>query len=315
MKSKKNYPEFKHVNKAIQRFIALCFPFSPPTKENLNAGIGIIKNYLLNKIEKLYKYRRITDSLFDDLDSGAIRCNNPINFNDPFDYYPVLMDKEYFVAELEKRALAIISREYLVPKGSKIRLPRNAVSGISGFHEQILDGFRNKMQVSCFSTKFDEILMWSHYADSHRGICIEYELNNLKLISHILPVLYVSEMFDATEYFVESFAQFFVNLYRNEVVGNSFLPENFNPWSTTLFGLIKHDRWRYEDEWRLIFHNDLPGVDLALRIKSVFLGLNIAKEFRERIFDIAQRNHFDVYSMYRKREKYQVDKRLIYCGS
>ena len=34
---------------------------------------------------------------------------------------------------------------------------------------------RNKALVSCFSERNDSILMWGHYADKHKGVCIGYK--------------------------------------------------------------------------------------------------------------------------------------------
>lgn len=34
--------------------------------------------------------------------------------------------------------------------------------------------------ISCFSKKGDNALMWSHYADSHRGICLVFDKNELR---------------------------------------------------------------------------------------------------------------------------------------
>ena len=37
--------------------------------------------------------------------------------------------------------------------------------------DEIIDG----ALVTCFSRKYDSLLMWSHYADKHKGVCIEYD--------------------------------------------------------------------------------------------------------------------------------------------
>ncbi len=37
---------------------------------------------------------------------------------------------------------------------------------------------KNKYGISCFSKNYNEILMWSHYADNYNGICIEVEPDN-----------------------------------------------------------------------------------------------------------------------------------------
>lgn len=34
---------------------------------------------------------------------------------------------------------------------------------------------RNSALISCFSQRYDSILMWSHYGDKHKGICIEFD--------------------------------------------------------------------------------------------------------------------------------------------
>lgn len=39
-----------------------------------------------------------------------------------------------------------------------------------------LDNVRNNFYVSCFSEKNDSILMWGHYADKFKGVCIEWQI-------------------------------------------------------------------------------------------------------------------------------------------
>ena len=34
--------------------------------------------------------------------------------------------------------------------------------------------FLESKKILCLATEHDNLLMWSHYADSHKGICIEY---------------------------------------------------------------------------------------------------------------------------------------------
>ena len=41
--------------------------------------------------------------------------------------------------------------------------------------DKTINGFRDEALVSCFSEKKDSILMWSHYASSHRGVCLEFD--------------------------------------------------------------------------------------------------------------------------------------------
>ena len=52
--------------------------------------------------------------------------------------------------------------------------------------------FLSKINVSCFSVSgWDNALMWSHYANSYSGICVEYDFSDVSQITTILkPVKY-----------------------------------------------------------------------------------------------------------------------------
>ena len=39
--------------------------------------------------------------------------------------------------------------------------------------------------IACFTTKNDNTLLWSHYADEHQGICLEFDFyEEIKLIKN-----------------------------------------------------------------------------------------------------------------------------------
>ncbi|MCI5746169.1 MAG: DUF2971 domain-containing protein, partial [Erysipelotrichaceae bacterium] len=44
----------------------------------------------------------------------------------------------------------------------------------------IQDEIDKNTYITCFSEKYDSILMWSHYGDSHKGACIEFEIQDDK---------------------------------------------------------------------------------------------------------------------------------------
>lgn len=49
--------------------------------------------------------------------------------------------------------------------------------------------------MTCMTETYDNILMWSHYANSHKGICIEYDVKKLLTQKnafnyYIYPVIY-----------------------------------------------------------------------------------------------------------------------------
>ena len=89
----------------------------------------------------------------------------------------------------------------------------------------------------CFSSTWQEPLMWAHYGDKHKGVCLGFE------IADHLPqeVRYVP------------------NRLQQSFSGESipFSPEAAKLVSESLF--TKHNGWAYEKEWRVF--TDLEGPD------------------------------------------------------
>ncbi|WP_349393654.1 DUF2971 domain-containing protein, partial [Clostridium perfringens] len=49
----------------------------------------------------------------------------------------------------------------------------------------------NSLLICSFSECKDNILMWSHYSNCHKGFCIEYDFSKLiKSRALVLPVIY-----------------------------------------------------------------------------------------------------------------------------
>jgi len=57
-----------------------------------------------------------------------------------------------------------------------------------------LDPFIQTLGVCCFSTAPDALLMWAHYSDSHRGICLEYEVDEETMQGQFMRVRYEDEV-------------------------------------------------------------------------------------------------------------------------
>ena len=85
---------------------------------------------------------------------------------------------------------SFVSDERICESTSVIREVYAALGDVDftfdSFCEAIDLGFRETnpfipidCKMSCFSEIHDSILMWSYYANSHMGICIEYDLSKL----------------------------------------------------------------------------------------------------------------------------------------
>lgn len=101
--------------------------------------------------------------------------------------------------------------------------------------------------------------MWSHYANKHKGICIEYE--NIK---DTYPIGYIKK-----EKFVNFFR--FVKIYLASLNdGNSYFNENE---LVALFPILnKSEDWKEEQEVRTI----ISSKNKLITKKSTRVGVNVS---------------------------------------
>lgn len=191
---------------------------------------------------KLYKYQFYNIQNIDNLKNGCIWFSKPPLFNDPFDCsIPYVLnnmsnddwDKLYKRLrknwnETEDEELKKSTAKYFVDDSPSEAFKENyKLSSKLGWSELIEKDFSQK-GVVCFSEQADNILMWSHYADRHKGFCLEFD-TSIYPFSKAVKVNYSEEPPSSLE------------LDGDEVLLDSLI--------TT-----KSIAWSYEKEWRLI-HN------------------------------------------------------------
>lgn len=114
----------------------------------------------------LYKYRAIDENTKKIIINHEFYFNSPANFNDPYDCnIPKIStieinNAEKSISKEETDVNKIIKHATVNPQNIKTALTNTV----------------NKIGICCFSTVFDSILMWSHYADYHKGICLKFDI-------------------------------------------------------------------------------------------------------------------------------------------
>lgn len=170
----------------------------------------------INNREILYKYYPFNENTRSALSENYIWCSHPLSFNDPYDCALPL--------QLENKKL-----------------------------EEIISDYINKKAVTCFSENYKNILMWSHYADNHKGFCIGYKKDILSKIktpsggSRLVEVEYAEKMPSITE------------LSTTKEINKLMV--------------IKSTDWEYEKEWRLILEYD-KQIDRTQNGRKFSLPLN-----------------------------------------
>lgn len=173
---------------------------------------------------------------------------------------------------------------------------------------------RQETFIACFSEKIDSLLMWAHYADSHKGFAVEYDTSEIVALSNkcaickdkekcasihfldLFPVLYSKERYDATEYDIETLKS---RLQESFGVGSPFCTPDklFSIKSNTTKGID----WAYEKEWRLIYSctsNHPEEKSVTLKPKAVYLGSQISAGNERIIRKLIDGKGLTVYKMF-----------------
>lgn len=125
----------------------------------------------------------------------------------------------------------------------------------SGYESE--DGLKKlKVKVSCFSEINNSVLMWSYYANSHNGICVEYDLSKLDMYN------------DLNQRIVDNLAKVHYSPIRADSLFDLSNDNNiFN------FVVSKSDAWSHENEWRIICDTEEEFLPFDC-VSCVYLGVN-----------------------------------------
>lgn len=173
----------------------------------------------------------------------------------------------------------------------------------------------NKIRVSSFSNLSDDEFcrsteMWGHYAASHTGFCVEYDLesklSNVKLDSLVrggmMPCKYSKKPIVISS-----------SLFWKYYNGNRMTDKQRTQFekSILLSFLNKSRSWSYEKEWRLIVPNDVckmfDNMIDFFPIKTVYLGVKMPSDNREYFYDFARRKNLPVMDMHYGTDAYELE--------
>lgn len=159
---------------------------------------------------------------------------------------------------------------------------------------------RNTTGISCFSEREDSLLMWAHYANNHRGICVEYNLLNInkELGFTAVPIIYSNDRtcFDSIDSYGEKdIWEFFIESLTS-----------------------KSMEWNYEKEWRIIRDqvacgsqwdvNKKGALLKMIRPDSIILGCATNLEFEKEIMRYCDDNKIKLYKMKKDQYEYKLNK-------
>lgn len=168
--------------------------------------------------------------------------------------------------------------------------------------------FLSQLTVSCFSVSgWDNQLMWSHYANSYAGICIEYDFNKIEeFVGFIYPVNYVEERptLSMKDIGIKGLTS---NKETQIDYGEVDMAAIFN------YMLAKNKCWEYENEWRIINigKENVPIFVNVPYVKSITLGLKTDPICKHLLWDVCQERGIECYELSVDTSDFGLSRKLL----
>ena len=148
--------------------------------------------------------------------------------------------------------------------------------------------------IGCLCTDYKNRLMWSHYAGSHTGFCIEYDYSNFGNNDNKnlpFPVVYSSKR---------------IKVPWKAALNNT--KENmYNATQQLLFALLTKDiAWQYENEWRVLVNAQNSQDVKCAPITCVYLGALCSEKNKRKILKISKKLGIPVKQMTVDRGEYEL---------
>lgn len=182
-----------------------------------------------------YKYMPINEFTFKNLLNNQIWFSSPLNFNDPFDF--LIPHSINFTDEEFKKIVPLLPNYSENQYEQMLIHYKQNPEELEKWSKIGIKRFTSKVRVACFCEEKTNIIMWSHYANFHKGICVKFDSSYDKQFFHKedwnykkLPIKKVNypKKLKKINYFKDN-NDFFINC-----------------------AYTKYHKWNYEKEYRII---------------------------------------------------------------
>ena len=232
--------------------------------------------------DRLYKYcsltnnKELNEQKLNTLVNDRIYMSNVIDLNDPFDNKAYFFDTD-ILNELKYWNSDINTIFKDLSSALKVcSLTKNGVSSMP---------------------------MWAHYANNHKGYCIEYDMNdNRELKSLTFPVQYTSERLNITSFIKQYMLE--IDQMIKKRIDEQLILKRVNFFAKNLTHIIsylcnvKHDSWSYEGEYRCTTGAQEIYSDYVMaKPKVIYIGMKCTDEYKTKLINIANKKAISIYQM------------------
>lgn len=254
-----------------------------------------IKSYLLQYGPSvLYRYRPGNNWDIDNLKNDTIWLSTLKEYNDPFENR-VSIDFEGVAdsyLKMDPNTVALMRLKHIDKNHPYYKAGIKDIKARGEKLQESLSMKKLRIFTTCFCEEKSSLLMWAHYANSHKGFCIGYKFEDIikKFGINLLPVIYSEEysVIRSYEMFVD-YDEFFLDEWRSKSI-----------------------EWSYEREWRLVgdYRKNEPyekgQISDMVKPFCIYMGVNIDMEVRNQLMEICREREIKLFQMHLSEKSYRL---------
>lgn len=177
-----------------------------------------------------------------------------------------------------------------------------------------LKKFLSSMTISCFSASgWENALMWSHYANSYAGFCVEYDFTKMTNFigfvekieySRTRPTISLKDIGISGLQYVEK---------EDGTKTAEIVYAETNLEKVLEYITVKDTCWKYEEEWRIINIGE-PNTPYFIEmpeIKSITFGVNIDYLCKQLLWDVCKEKNIPCYELILNSVNFSIDRKLL----
>lgn len=236
------------------------------------------ENKILTAIQRgeysndIHKYTT-TDRLKEIIQNNSLYFSSVAKYNDPFEFKANLSSN---FNQLELFTLLKDTGKYSDAEATKLSdmMIQDKEACLSSF-QQSIEKTISKLGVCCLSQKYNNLLMWAHYGNDHKGVVLKFKMD--KDLSFFSPLFKVDYCADFPKY----------NYFKN------------NKGLDHIQVKTKSIDWAYEEEMRIIKEKEGLYQFNKIALFSIYFGLRTPQDEIDNIIKLATENGFE-HLIYKK---------------
>ena len=228
-----------------------------------------------------YKYRGGDDKVFErdleSLENNYFWAPSGLELNDPCE--------TLVSVEMLRRQIDGLTKLFAQNKTS--------IEHLYSALDSLMD-MRSKVGIYSLSTSFEHELLWAHYANSHKGFCIQYDIGllvnqNIYQDLHIFPVNYKEEL---------------------PSISIEDISKEKDDFIRKIFG-TKSKLWAYENEIRIITDKFGENDYDYSAVTAVYFGYRMLDQHKEKMMNHLQGRGIKYFQMYLEDNSYKFRERPV----